>query len=148
MRTEILGRALDIVETRGPVRSGALAIVEEPSPERPRTRGACVDGPRPCPWVGCRHNLYLDVRMVGSITRNFPAIDPDEMGASCALDEAEHGGMTLENVAVRMGFTRERARQLEASGLRKIRETQDGQEMRDLGRDREPVHHMSELGNP
>ena len=25
--------------------------------ERPRTRGDCVNGIRPCPWVGCGHHL-------------------------------------------------------------------------------------------
>ncbi len=28
---------------------------------RPRTRGDCADGPRPCPWYRCRHHLGLEV---------------------------------------------------------------------------------------
>lgn len=28
---------------------------------RPRTRAECVDGPRPCPWVGCSQHLLLEV---------------------------------------------------------------------------------------
>src|SRR5579862_8754179 len=27
--------------------------------ERPRTRADCANVARPCPWVGCKHNLYL-----------------------------------------------------------------------------------------
>lgn len=27
----------------------------------PRTRGDCVDGPRPCPYVRCRYHLWLNV---------------------------------------------------------------------------------------
>src|SRR5690606_3867534 len=27
---------------------------------KPRTRAECVDGPRPCPFVSCRHHLYVD----------------------------------------------------------------------------------------
>ena len=28
---------------------------------RPLTRAECKDGPRPCPWVSCRHHLLLEV---------------------------------------------------------------------------------------
>lgn len=28
---------------------------------RPRTRADCLDGPRPCPWVACRHHLLFEV---------------------------------------------------------------------------------------
>lgn len=38
--------------------------------ERPRTRGDCEGRPRPCPWVGCRHNLLIDVTPAGSIVLN------------------------------------------------------------------------------
>ena len=32
----------------------------------------CVDRPRPCPWVGCKHHLLLDVNeKTGSITLNI-----------------------------------------------------------------------------
>lgn len=31
----------------------------------------CIDRPRPCPWVGCKHHLLLDVNeATGSITLN------------------------------------------------------------------------------
>src|SRR5271170_95860 len=40
---------------------------------RPRTRAECVNGPRPCLFVSCKHNLYLDVNPeTGSIKLNFP----------------------------------------------------------------------------
>ena len=29
--------------------------------ERPRTRGDCKNLPRPCPFIGCRHNLWMDI---------------------------------------------------------------------------------------
>lgn len=84
--------------------------------ERPRMRGECVDGERPCPFVACRYNLYLDVTEAGSLKLNFPAFEPWEMPWSCSLDEAELGGLTLEEVGERMNFTRERTRQVEAKG--------------------------------
>ncbi|NUQ78861.1 MAG: hypothetical protein HUU21_35500, partial [Polyangiaceae bacterium] len=40
---------------------------------KPRARGECVDGPRPCPYVSCQHHLYLDVSpRTGAIKLNFP----------------------------------------------------------------------------
>jgi hypothetical protein len=37
---------------------------------RPRTVGDCRNGPRPCPHVGCRFNLLIDVLEDGSIVIN------------------------------------------------------------------------------
>src|SRR5690242_9520574 len=37
------------------------AIGMGPLPERPRTRGECAEGARPCPFLTCVHHLYLDV---------------------------------------------------------------------------------------
>ena len=76
--------------------------------------------PRPCPYVGCRHNLYLDVRSDGTIKRTFPGTRPDEMIESCSLDVAARGEMVLERVAALMGVTRERVRQIEARLLQQL----------------------------
>jgi len=59
-----------------------------------RAAGHCEGVPRPCPFVSCRHNLYLDVEPnTGEVRLNFPLIEPDEMPAeaSCALDVARAG---------------------------------------------------------
>jgi hypothetical protein len=46
----------------------ATAGVEhDPPPARPRTRGDCKDGLRPCPYVGCSHHLLFDVDEYGSL---------------------------------------------------------------------------------
>jgi hypothetical protein len=45
-----------------------------------------------------------------------------EIPESCALDVADKGGDTLENIGLMMNLTRERVRQLEASGLEKLRQ--------------------------
>ena len=87
---------------------------------KPRTRAECVDSPRPCPFVSCKHNLYLDVTDCGSIKVNFPDIDPDQVPESCALDVAEKGGATLDRVAGLMNLTKERVRQLEIGALSKL----------------------------
>ncbi len=103
-----------------------LAIEERFQPvaniQRPKTRADCIDGPRPCPWVSCRHHLYLEVNaLTGSITFNRPDIEPTDMDHSCSLDEADEGGQTLEQVGFLLNVTRERTRQLEVPALHKLR---------------------------
>jgi hypothetical protein len=85
---------------------------------RPATRSECVSGPRPCPFVSCRHHLYLDVApRTGSIKLNFPDLEVWELGESCALDVAERGGVTVESLGGMLNVTRERVRQLEILAL-------------------------------
>ncbi len=93
--------------------------------ERPMTRGQCLDGPqaeRPCPFVSCKHHLFLDVNdRTGSIKLNFPDLEVWELPETCALDIADRGGITLEEVGEIMNLTRERIRQLETRGLAKLK---------------------------
>jgi len=94
--------------------------------QRPRTRADCMNGPRPCLFVSCKHNLYLDVNPeTGSIKLNFPDKEIWELEYTCALDVAEKGGITLEEVGEIMNLTRERIRQVETRGLMKLREATD-----------------------
>lgn len=91
--------------------------------ERPRRRGDCAGVPRPCPFVSCRHHLAIDVSpRTGALKRNFPDLEVWEMppGASCALDVADRGEATLEEVGEILNITRERARQLENRALLSI----------------------------
>ncbi len=104
-------------------------IAEEPRSERylplvedhrrPATRAECVDAPRPCPFIGCRHHLALEVGSNGSL--HFAPHDIEDMRQTCALDVADAGGATLEIIGDLLGVTRERVRQIEASGLARIR---------------------------
>ena len=97
-------------------------ILEKIDYDRPKNRLQCKDGSRPCLYVSCKHNLYLDVNMMtGSIKFNFPDKDIYELKETCALDVAERGGITLEEVGEILNLTRERVRQLEMSALEKIR---------------------------
>lgn len=86
--------------------------------ERPRTREECIGGERPCPFISCRHHLFLDVSDGGlAIRLAVPDRAPWEMEESCSLDVADRGGETLEDVGRLLGVVRERARQLETHAL-------------------------------
>ena len=106
-----------------PEEADLLQTIEQ---ERPRTRADCINGPRPCMFVSCKHNLYLDVNPeTGSIKLNFPDKEIWELEHTCALDVAEKGGITLEEVGQIMNLNRERIRQVETRGLMKLREATD-----------------------
>ena len=109
--------------TREELRLGALMNPPVDIP-RPKTRKECgptVQG-RPCPWVACKHHLYLDVNPeTGSIKINFPDLEPWELKQTCALDVADRNGITLEEVGEIMNLTRERIRQVEVRGLMKLK---------------------------
>ena len=89
---------------------------------RPTTRAECRGGCRPCLYVSCRFHLYLDVNeATGSIKVNHPDLEPGEMTESCALDIAERGSLTHEEIGRLLNVTRERARQVEEAGLSKLK---------------------------
>ena len=83
----------------------------------PKTRGDCVDAPRPCPWGGCRYWLPLQ-RMVDAGKKT-------ERETNCALDIADEGHHTLEEISTVLGVTRERVRQIEAIALNKLKQIAD-----------------------
>lgn len=91
--------------------------------DKPEMREHCQGMPRPCPFVSCTHHLYLDVNPEsGAIKVNFPHLEVWEMKETCALDVADKGGITLEEVGEILNLTRERIRQVEVRGLTKMRE--------------------------
>lgn len=105
--------------------------------DRPRTRGECIDGPRPCPWVSCSKHLLLDVAQVDGKRLRPPSLRlngrsakglrtgadaeavrvwTDEaverlhtMAESCSLDVADEGRHHMREVARLLGVTRQRA---------------------------------------
>jgi hypothetical protein len=120
--------------------------------EKPTTRSECVEGIRPCPFVSCKHHLYLDVSSrTGAIKLNFPDLEVWEMNETCALDIADRGGTTLEEVGAIMNLTRERIRQVEVKALAKLDALQDMMALRDyvdegpVGKRRLPVLSKKDL---
>ena len=114
--------------------------------EKPSQRVECANGVRPCPFVSCKHHLYLDVSArTGAIKLNFPDLEVWDMTETCALDVADRGGTTLEEVGAIMNLTRERIRQVEVKGLAKLQALGDMEALRDyvdegpVGKRRLPV---------
>jgi hypothetical protein len=107
-------------------------LYPESEVEKPRFRAECAGGERPCPFVSCKHHLYLDVSAkTGAIKLNFPDLEVWEMTETCALDVSDRGGTTLEEVGAIMNLTRERIRQVEVKGLAKLQSLDDMEALRD-----------------
>ncbi len=89
-------------------------------PPRPRVRRDCFDIPRPCPYVGCRHNTYLEVQSDGKL--RLPAFEPEDAKpeTSCSLDVAEDGEHKLTEVAEVLGMTHIRAKQICSQAMMKL----------------------------
>jgi hypothetical protein len=115
-------------------------------PDAPGTRGDCIDGPRPCPWVGCEYHLLLYLDGDGALfvarKRSVPGrraaiaeqatpeaqamveawIDAalavlEQLEDSCALDVADRGEHTCEEVAALSGVTKQFVNSLERSAM-------------------------------
>jgi hypothetical protein len=113
---------------------------------KPKMRSECHGAERPCPYVSCKYHLYLDVSpRTGAIKLNFPDLEVWEMNETCALDVADRGGTTLEDVGAIMNLTRERIRQVEVRALAKLEALKDMMALRDyvdegpIGKRRLPV---------
>jgi hypothetical protein len=124
--------------TKRELELGRLLYPDLEEAERPQTRADCLEGARPCPFVSCKHHLYLDVSArTGAIKVNFPDLDVWEM--------SDRGGTTLEEVGAIMNLTRERIRQVEVKGLAKLAALRDMMALRDyvdegpMGKRRLPV---------
>jgi hypothetical protein len=119
---------------------------------KPKNRAECAEGPRPCPFVSCKHHLFIDVSpRTGAIKLNFPDLEVWDLGESCALDVADKHGTTLEDVGAIMNLTRERIRQVEVKALAKLEALNDMYALRDyvdegpVGKRRLPTLSKEEL---
>ncbi len=135
-KREVRGKTISVKRmTKRELELGRLLYPDQPGAdyERPRTRADCKDGPRPCPFVSCVHSLYLDVSArTGAIKLNYPDLEPEDMKESCALDVADRGGATLEDVGAIMNLTRERIRQLEVKAFAKLSAAEEMEDLRDF----------------
>lgn len=132
--------------TKRELELGRMLYPDVEDVQKPKTRAECANGERPCPFVSCKHHLFLDVSAkTGAIKLNFPDLEVWEMNETCALDIADRGGTTLEEVGAIMNLTRERIRQVEVKGLAKLQALSDMNALRDyvdegpVGKRRLPV---------
>lgn len=131
-KREVRARTISVKRmTKRELEIGRLLYPEDDY-DKPRTRQECLEGPRPCPFVSCKHHLYIDVSArTGAIKLNFPDLEVWDLGESCALDVADRGGTTLEDVGAIMNLTRERIRQVEVKALAKLEALRDMMHLRD-----------------
>jgi Sigma-70, region 4 len=137
--------------TKRELELGRLLYPDMEDAQKPKKREDCIGMDRPCPFVSCKHHLYLDVSArTGAIKLNFPDLEVWEMKETCALDISDRGGTTLEEVGAIMNLTRERIRQVEVKGLAKLQALKDMSSLRDyvdegpVGKRRLPVITKSE----
>jgi hypothetical protein len=118
--------------TKRELELGRLLYPDSEEFAKPVSRAECQGSERPCPFVSCKHHLFLDVSArTGAIKLNFPDLEVWEMTETCALDVADRGGTTLEEVGAIMNLTRERIRQVEVKGLAKLAALRDMSHLRD-----------------
>ena len=146
-KREVRARTISVKRmTKRELELGRMLYPDVEDAGKPTTRIECASGERPCPIVSCKHHLYLDVSAkTGAIKLNFPDLEVWEMNETCALDVADRGGTTLEEVGAIMNLTRERIRQVEVKGLAKLQALRDMTALRDyvdegpVGKRRLPV---------
>ena len=113
------------------MREGAELVEDDTWTGRPRTRGECAAGIRPCPWVSCRHHLAAEVAETlngrGSLRLVYGHGDISALRETCSLDVADRGDHTLEEVADVLGVTKERVRQEEDHAIAKAQRRLRGQ---------------------
>lgn len=107
-----------IRESASHVRLVVASDIDTHEVRRPKHRGECEGGIRPCPWYSCSQHLGMDVIDGNGAIRYHDPERLDEMTDTCALDVADRGAHTLEEVGDIYGVTRERIRQIESWGLR------------------------------
>lgn len=129
-RALFVGKRLHQVEREFASRSDWILSQET----RPKTRGDCVGGQRPCPWVGCKWHLAIDVNEAGSLKINFPAtnatddltdeyIDWDSMKETCSLDVVDKSnGLLPSEIGQLLNCVESNIQRIEHDYLTKLRE--------------------------
>jgi len=119
--------------TKREIELGRMLYPDVADVDKPVKREECAQAEGPCPFVSCKHHLYLDVSArTGAIKLNFPDLEVWEMKETCALNVADRGGATLEDVGAIMNLTRERIRQVEVKGLAKLEALSDMYALREF----------------
>lgn len=82
------------------------------STKMPKKRRECKDVPRPCPYVSCKYNTYIEIEQDGTIT--IPNKEPWDVDPkkSCVLDiiEDNKSGLSNQQIAEVLDLSRETVR--------------------------------------
>jgi hypothetical protein len=90
----------------------------------PATRADCAGVPRPCPYVSCRHHLWLRLKQEQpgnpqAGKQGDTTFRPATM-QSCSLDVAEKGA-SFEEIGQLLGMDSTRGRQIAQAALEKLK---------------------------
>ncbi len=93
-------------------RSRSLPVLQMPA-----TRAGCAAISRPCPFVRCSMNNYLDVTEKGAVKLNFPDLVPGQVDPRrcCALDGADQvddDERPVDSLAKTLNLGRSRTRKM------------------------------------
>lgn len=114
-------RTLEMSRLTADERRIAALLYPERNFWRPKTRADCANVQRPCPYVGCRHHLYLDETDAGSLRFTRPDLAVHQLLESCSLDVADEGPRSQEATGELLGgLSHERIRQIEQIALAKL----------------------------
>lgn len=104
--------------------------------DRPQTRGDCRHGQRPCPWVSCRYHLaeldllplsYYRQCSAAKLRQSWQEHEDRALALldsgcdTCALDVADRGEHSCEEVGEALQISRAAARKSEERALRSYR---------------------------
>ena len=135
-RAALIGTRLNLSERRDLEQDELELAADGISFDLPPDREACLEMPRPCPFVRCRHHLAVDEEIKKGEPRlkvNFPHLPVWEIPDTCSLDVADRADqkkvkpgsfeavMSYDEVGAEMNLSGERIRHLEARAFKKIR---------------------------
>lgn len=126
-RMTVLGDVLYVHASnapRAPRRSPKLVVMEQPREGLPPGgRDECRTGPRPCPYVRCKHHLWMitaEERRGSGNLNTRSTVEPVTM-TTCALDIAERGQeVSTREIAEMLGVSMRRVQQLIKAGIAKL----------------------------
>jgi hypothetical protein len=125
-------------------------------PVRPVTRADCANVPRPCPFVSCKYNLYLEVqRLEGAALPRVRLTQPTRApwqvppAESCVLDlvgDVEDPKPLMQTEVARLlNLDTEWIRQIEVRGRARLRELDGVEELAENFADARDVEAFEDL---
>ena len=80
--------------------------------KKPTKRSHCKNSIRPCPWISCKHHMIWFVPSPHCLSNDQLLDKVINMKDSCDLDISDNGGVTEKKLAVILGLSLVRIRQI------------------------------------